>query len=77
MAALCPYETLVEVSHHAPTVDWPKEVKRTYEAIHISSTSTTILCSMRGNVIESLHDPTTEAYTYLSTSWTLLWVTCR
>jgi hypothetical protein len=61
MTLLCLCETLDEDFHHTTTVDWLKEVKRTSKAIQISSTSTTIPCAMKGNVIEYLHDSTVEA----------------
>jgi hypothetical protein len=61
MASICLYETLNEDFHHTTIVDWLKEARRTSEAIRISSTSTTIPCSMRGNTVEALHDPTVEA----------------
>jgi hypothetical protein len=59
--SFCLYETLDEVFHHATIIDWSKEVKHTSEAIRISSTSTTIHCTMRGNAVEALHDPAIEA----------------
>ena len=43
-------------------MDWSKEVRRTSEAIQVSPTSTTILCSMRGNTVVALCDPATEVY---------------
>ena len=60
-ASLCLYETLNEVPQHAPIVDWSKEVEHIFEAIQISSSFTTIHCSMKGNIVEALHDPTVEA----------------
>jgi hypothetical protein len=60
-ASMCLYETLDEDFHHTTIVDWLKEAKCTSEAIRISSTSTTIPCSMRGNIVEALHDPAAEA----------------
>jgi len=41
-----------------PSKEWLMEVKRSYEAIHILSPSTTIPCSLRGTNIEALHYPT-------------------
>ena len=38
-------------------MDWPKEAKRASEAIRISPTSATITCSVKGNIVEALHDP--------------------
>jgi hypothetical protein len=61
MSLLYLYETLDEVFHHATIVDWWKDVKHTSEVIPISSSSTTIPCTMRGNTIEALHDPAAEA----------------
>ena len=43
-------------------MDWSKEVRRTSEAIQVSPTSTTILCSMRGNTVVPLCDPAAEVY---------------
>jgi hypothetical protein len=40
---------------------WLKEVKHTSKVIRISSTSTTIPCTMKGNAIEGLHYPAAEA----------------
>ena len=57
---MCLYETLDEISRHTPSMDWSKEAKRAFEAIQISPTSATITCSMNGNIIEALHDPTAE-----------------
>ena len=59
-ASLCLYETLNEVPQHAPIVDWSKEVEHIFEAIQISSSFTTIHCSMKGNIVEALHDPTAD-----------------
>jgi hypothetical protein len=56
------YEVLDEVWNHETIVDWsPQELKPTSEAIRVSSTSTTIHCSMRENTIDSVHDPTVGA----------------
>ena len=41
--------------------EWSNAVKRSSEAIRISSPSTTICCSIWGTAIEALHDPTAEA----------------
>jgi len=41
-------------------MDWSKEARQTSEAIQISPTSTTIPCSMKGNVVDALHDPAVE-----------------
>jgi len=41
--------------------EWSKAVKRSSEAIRISSPSATIFCSIWGTTIEALHDPTAEA----------------
>jgi len=41
-------------------MDWSKEARRTSEAILISPTSTTIPCSMVGNIVDALYDPATE-----------------
>ena len=57
---MCPYETLDKIFRHTPTVDWSNEARRTSEAIRISSTSTTIPCFMKGNIVEALRDPTAE-----------------
>jgi len=38
-----------------------EELRRSSEAIQVSSSSTTIYCSIRATAIEALHDPTTEA----------------
>jgi hypothetical protein len=59
--SMCPYEALDEVSNRESTADWSKELKRIYRAIWVSSTSTTIPCSMRRNVVEAVHDPTVGA----------------
>jgi hypothetical protein len=40
--------------------EWLMEVKRSSEAIQILSPSTTIPCSLRGTIVESLHNPTVE-----------------
>jgi len=58
--SLCPYETLDKIFRHTPAMDWSKEAKRASEAIRISPTSATIPCSMKGNAIEALHDPSAE-----------------
>ena len=54
------YETIDGFSCHTPAVDWSKQARRTSEAIQISPTSTTIPCSMKGNVVDALHDPVVE-----------------
>jgi hypothetical protein len=59
--SLCPYVALDEVSNQESTSDWSKELERTSKAIWVSSTSTTIPCSMRGNVVEAVHYPTVGA----------------
>ena len=41
-------------------MDWSKDAKRASEAIRISPTSATIPCSMKGNIVEALHDPAAE-----------------
>ena len=41
--------------------EWLEGMKRSSEAFRISSPSTTISCSIRGTVVEALHDPTAEA----------------
>jgi hypothetical protein len=57
---MCLYETLNIISRHTPAIDWLKEAKRASEAIRISPTSATIPCSMKGNIVETLHDPAAE-----------------
>jgi len=57
---MCLYKTLDEISRHTPAMDWSKEAKRASEAIRISPTSATITCSMKGNIVEALHDPVAE-----------------
>ena len=57
MESLCPYETLDKIFRHTPTMDWSKEAKRASEAIRISPTSATITCSVKGKIVEALHDP--------------------
>ena len=57
---MCLFETLDEIFRHTPTMDWSKVAKRAPEAIRISPTSATIPCSMKGNIVEALHDPATE-----------------
>jgi hypothetical protein len=54
---VCPYEALDKVSNQASTSDWLKELELNSKAIRASSTSTTISCSKRGNVIKVVHDP--------------------
>jgi hypothetical protein len=44
-----------------PPKEWLMEVKHSSEAIRIRSPSTTIPCSIKGTVVEALHDPTVEA----------------
>ena len=58
---MCLYETLDIISHHTPAIYWSKEAKRASEAIRISPTSATITCSMKGKIIEAVHDPAAEA----------------
>jgi hypothetical protein len=59
MASLSLYEVLNEVWNHGTIVDWsPQNSKPTSEAIRVSSISTTIHCSMTGNTIYVVHDPT-------------------
>ena len=60
MKSMCLYETLDEISRHTPAMDWSKEAKRASEAIRISPTSATITCSMKGKIVEALHDPAAE-----------------
>ena len=60
--SLCLYETIDGFSRHTPAMDWLKEARRTFEAIRISPTSTTIPCFMKGNAIEALHDPSAEVH---------------
>ena len=60
MKSMCLYETVDIISRHTPAIDWSKEAKRASKAIRISPTSATITCSMKGKIIEALHDPTTE-----------------
>ena len=57
---MCLYETLDIISRHTPSIDWSKEAKRASEAIRISPTSATITCSIKGKIIEALHDPVAE-----------------
>jgi hypothetical protein len=40
--------------------EWLMEVKCSFEAIQILSPSTTMSCSLRGIVVEALHNPTVE-----------------
>jgi hypothetical protein len=40
-----------------PSKEWLMEVKRSSKAIHILSPSTTMPCSLRGTVVEALHNP--------------------
>ena len=49
-----------EVSTKIPPKEWLMEVKCSSEAIRILSPSTTIPCSLRGTVVEALHNPTVE-----------------
>ena len=60
MKSMCLYEILDEISRHTPAMDWSKEAKRASEAIRISPTSATIPCSMKGNIVEALHDLAAE-----------------
>src|SRR6185369_13931251 len=57
---MCLYETLDIISRHTPAIDWSKEAKRASEAIRISPISATITCSVKGKIVEALHDPTAE-----------------
>ena len=56
MKSMCLYETLDIISCHTPAIEWSKEAKRASEAIRISPTSATITCSMKGKIVEALHD---------------------
>ena len=60
MKSMCLYETLNIISRHTPAIDWSKEAKCASEAIRISPTSATITCSMKGKIVEALHDPAAE-----------------
>ena len=42
-----------------PSKEWLMEVKRSSKAIQILSPSTTMPCSLRGTIVEALHNPTT------------------
>ena len=53
---MCLYETLDIIFCHTPAIDWSKEAKRASEAIRVSPTSATITCSIKGKIIEALHD---------------------
>ena len=53
---MCLYETLNAIFRHTPAMDWSKEAKLASEAIWISPTSATITCSMKGKIVEALHD---------------------
>ena len=57
MKSMCLYETLDIFSRHTPAIDWSKEAKHASEAIWISPTSATTTCSMKGNIVEAIHDP--------------------
>jgi len=57
---MCLYETLDIIFCHTPAIDWSKEAKHASEAIRISPTSATITCSMKGKIVEALHDPAAE-----------------
>ena len=57
---MCLYETLDKIFCHTPAIDWSKEAKRASEAIRISPTSATITYSMKGKIVEALHDPAAE-----------------
>ena len=57
---MCLYETLDKIFRHTPAMDWSKEAKRASEAIRISPTFATITCSMKGKIVEALHDPSAE-----------------
>ena len=52
--------TLDIISRHTLVIDWSKEAKHASEVIRISPTSATITCSMKGKIVEALHDPTAE-----------------
>ena len=60
--SLCLHKTLDEISNHTPIMDWSKEARHTSEAIQISPTSMTIPCSIEGNNIDALYDPTATDY---------------
>ena len=60
MKSLCLYETLDIISRQTPAIEWSKEAKHASEAIRISPTSATITCSMKGKIVEALHDPAVE-----------------
>jgi hypothetical protein len=62
MASIDLYEVLDEVWNHGTIVDWsPQKSEPTSEAIRVSSISMTIHCSMRGNTVDAVHDPTARA----------------
>ena len=75
MKSMCLYETLDIISRHTPAIDWSKEAKRASEAIRISPTSATITCSIKGKIIEALHDPAAEVCILPECLWILLLVT--
>ena len=58
--SMCLYETLDIIFRHTPAIDWSKEANRNSEEIWISPNSATITCSMKGKIIEALHDPATK-----------------
>ena len=60
MKSMCLYKTIDKIFRHTPAMDWLKEAKRASEAIRISPTSATIPCSMKGNIVEALHDLAAE-----------------
>ena len=62
MESLCLYKTIDGFSRHTPAMDLSKEARRTSEAIRISPTSMTIPCSIEGNNIDALYDPTATDY---------------
>ena len=51
---------LDKVFRHTPAIDWSKEAKRASEGIRISPTSAIITCSIKGKIIEALHDSAAE-----------------
>jgi hypothetical protein len=59
MASIALYEVLDEVWNHGTTMDRsPLRSKPTSEEIRVSSISTTIHYSMRGNTVDAVHNPT-------------------
>ena len=57
---MCLYETLDIISRHTPAIDWSNEAKHASKATRISPTSATITCSMKGKIVEALHNPAAE-----------------